>query len=134
MAKRSTNGEEPESPVSPVIKRRKLDDSNHAPVKTSNTRRKTACQACRLRKIKCDALRPTCGICQASDAVCKYTDPLPERLTYATLSCTAYSFLTESCSIDSATDLLSVKLDRLSDDVERLQSIVKQGGVFGLQP
>ncbi|KAF2486258.1 hypothetical protein BDY17DRAFT_321070 [Neohortaea acidophila] len=103
-----SNGEDADEPQT---KRRRLSSSNSIPIKTTNTRRKTACQACRLRKIKCDAVRPTCGICKASDAMCKYTDPLPEKLT-----------------IDSATDLLSNKLDRLQDDIEKLRTLVHQGG------
>lgn len=78
-----SNGEDADEPQT---KRRRLSSSNSIPIKTTNTRRKTACQACRLRKIKCDAVRPTCGICKASDAMCKYTDPLPEKLTYGSLS------------------------------------------------
>ncbi|KAH8896671.1 hypothetical protein GQ53DRAFT_803544 [Thozetella sp. PMI_491] len=44
----------------------------------SFTRRKrvvTACQFCRLRKTKCDAVRPTCGYCLYHHAKCVYDDP-----------------------------------------------------------
>ena len=64
-------------------KRRRLDDSSAAAVdaRKVTSRRRNACQSCRLRKVKCDAVRPTCGICEASGCICCYTDPLPEKVT-----------------------------------------------------
>ncbi|OJJ44491.1 hypothetical protein ASPZODRAFT_135305 [Penicilliopsis zonata CBS 506.65] len=56
-----------------------------------------ACELCRLRKTRCDNVRPTCSLCRQAGAVCKYTtasdatpvtyEPQPsallERLNYA---------------------------------------------------
>lgn len=51
---------------------------------TAFTRRKravAACQLCRLRKTKCDAVRPTCGFCRYHQAKCIYdhVDESPSR-------------------------------------------------------
>ncbi|RSL43296.1 hypothetical protein CEP53_011770 [Fusarium sp. AF-6] len=42
----------------------------------------TACQSCRLRKTKCDNLRPSCGFCSKNGAQCIY--PGPETSDYST--------------------------------------------------
>ncbi len=68
----------------PSSKRRRLDSSPNDEVAFSQkpaSRRKAACQSCRIRKVKCDAVRPTCGICKACDTTCQYTDPLSDKLT-----------------------------------------------------
>lgn len=44
----------------------------------SFTRRKravAACQFCRLRKTKCDTVKPVCGFCRYHNAKCVYVDP-----------------------------------------------------------
>ncbi|KAF5622962.1 heterokaryon incompatibility protein [Fusarium sp. NRRL 52700] len=38
----------------------------------------TACQSCRLRKTKCDNVRPTCGFCSRSGAQCVYPGSGPD--------------------------------------------------------
>lgn len=42
----------------------------------------TACQSCRLRKTKCDNVRPACGFCSNNGAQCIY--PGPETSDYST--------------------------------------------------
>ncbi|KAI8672282.1 Zn(2)-C6 fungal-type domain-containing protein [Fusarium sp. Ph1] len=42
----------------------------------------TACQSCRLRKTKCDNVRPACGFCSKNGAQCIY--PGPETSDYST--------------------------------------------------
>ncbi|KAK1081297.1 hypothetical protein LTR33_004810 [Friedmanniomyces endolithicus] len=92
-------------------KRRRLDDSSAAAVdaRKVTSRRRNACQSCRLRKVKCDAVRPTCGICEASGCICCYTDPLPEKVT-----------------LESATELLYGKLTKLQDGVDKLQELAQR--------
>lgn len=50
-----------------------------------SSRRKTACKVCSLRKVKCDAVRPSCSICRTNNAVCEYLDGPIEKLTYVSL-------------------------------------------------
>ncbi|KAK3672625.1 hypothetical protein LTR78_007437 [Recurvomyces mirabilis] len=38
-----------------------------------------ACQICRNRKSKCDAIRPRCGLCQRLNVECEYREPLPTK-------------------------------------------------------
>lgn len=60
-----------------VLKRTRTSDVESA---HAAKRRKTACQSCRIRKVKCDGSRPVCGICETVDSICEYTDPLAEKL------------------------------------------------------
>ncbi|KAK3613125.1 hypothetical protein LTR22_028297 [Elasticomyces elasticus] len=87
-------------------KRRRLENaaSANADPRKGTSRRKNACQSCRLRKMKCDALRPVCGICHATGSSCLYTDPFVEKIT-----------------LESVTELLSGKLAKLQDGMDRLQ-------------
>ena len=50
-------------------KRRRLNTSDFAPRK----RVSHACQFCRVRKTKCDSVKPRCGFCIRNDAKCIYT-------------------------------------------------------------
>ena len=43
-------------------------------------RRRMACQSCRIRKVKCDNVRPTCAICRNSRTECVYIDATPTSL------------------------------------------------------
>lgn len=101
--------------------------------------------------MKCDAVRPTCGICKLSEAVCKYTDPLPEK--YGRLiseNAILRRMLTRlarlqvdvsqpyiarvpsnSSRIDSATELLSNKLDRLQQDIDKIYGNSRRGRIPG---
>lgn len=40
----------------------------------SRKRAVTACSLCRVRKVKCDNQRPSCGMCLLADAMCDYKD------------------------------------------------------------
>ncbi|RMJ17069.1 hypothetical protein CDV36_003302 [Fusarium kuroshium] len=65
-------------------KKRKLF---HAPFR-QRKRATTACQFCRLRKTKCDNVRPVCGFCRYHRAKCIYSDTVtvPEEEGAAVLS------------------------------------------------
>ncbi|RSL42050.1 hypothetical protein CEP51_016519 [Fusarium floridanum] len=65
-------------------KKRKL---LHAPFR-QRKRATTACQFCRLRKTKCDNVRPVCGFCRYHRAKCVYSDTvtMPEEEGAAVLS------------------------------------------------
>ncbi|KAK1700843.1 hypothetical protein BDP55DRAFT_625113 [Colletotrichum godetiae] len=69
---RSPAQEDQSSIWGPPNKKRRLTTSA-----THLTRRKraaTACQFCRLRKTKCDNVRPVCGFCRHHQATCVYGD------------------------------------------------------------
>ncbi|KAK4908640.1 hypothetical protein LTR49_022504 [Elasticomyces elasticus] len=59
--------------------------------------------------MKCDNLRPSCGICQATSSSCLYKDSFVEKVT-----------------LESATELLSGKLDKLQDDMDMLQIFMQR--------
>ena len=54
---------------------------NGARTSPFSTRRKIACQSCRLRKVKCDVIRPTCGFCKVGGMTCEYLDIPTDKLT-----------------------------------------------------
>ena len=41
-----------------------------------------ACQPCRVRKTKCDNIRPSCGFCTRHEAQCTYADPANDHSSY----------------------------------------------------
>ncbi|KAJ5749293.1 uncharacterized protein N7511_010989 [Penicillium nucicola] len=43
------------------------------------TRAPTACQTCRLRKTRCDNVRPTCSYCAAQGVECNYPETSPQQ-------------------------------------------------------
>ncbi|KAK4905857.1 hypothetical protein LTR49_024903 [Elasticomyces elasticus] len=59
--------------------------------------------------MKCDNVRPSCGICQAVGSSCLYTDSFVEKVT-----------------LEFATKLLSGKLDKLQDDMDMLQKYTQR--------
>ncbi|KAG8631231.1 hypothetical protein KVT40_000371 [Elsinoe batatas] len=69
-------------------------------------RRKKACEACRLRKTKCDNARPSCGICQTTKSACKYeqNEQFADHLT-----------------LESVTRILTKQLETLQRSVDSLQ-------------
>ncbi|KAK1622115.1 hypothetical protein BDP81DRAFT_455672 [Colletotrichum phormii] len=74
---RSPAQEDQPSRWGPSNKKRRLTASA-----THLTRRKraaTACQFCRLRKTKCDNVRPVCGFCRHHHATCVYGDEEEEE-------------------------------------------------------
>lgn len=48
----------------------------------------TACQPCRLRKTRCDNVRPICGFCSKNGAQCTY--PEANNGDYSTFVLTCY--------------------------------------------
>ncbi|KAL0937151.1 uncharacterized protein CTRU02_206882 [Colletotrichum truncatum] len=60
--------------VAPVRKRRRIGSSTGGTTYARRKRAVTACQFCRLRKTKCDNVRPICGFCQHHRAVCVYSE------------------------------------------------------------
>jgi len=64
-----THGEcEQEPKLGPNSKKQRLSSSAF----TRRKRAVTACHFCRLRKAKCDAVRPVCGFCRHHNAKCAY--------------------------------------------------------------
>ncbi|ODQ57138.1 hypothetical protein WICANDRAFT_65399 [Wickerhamomyces anomalus NRRL Y-366-8] len=68
-------------PQRPISKRKRT------PTTTARRRTMTACESCRLRKIKCDLGKPVCGGCTKSDLNCVYrnvkkeADDLSKKIT-----------------------------------------------------
>jgi hypothetical protein len=72
--------------LSPPLKKEKKNNNmvmkvakqNGPPRRSSVTyprrRAVTACQVCRLRKTKCDNMRPSCGFCLRVNKTCIYDD------------------------------------------------------------
>jgi hypothetical protein len=66
-----------------------------------SSRRRTACQSCRARKVKCDNLRPRCAFCRSSGTECIYVDNMADRL-----------------ALDPGTRLMVARLDQILKSVE----------------
>lgn len=47
-----------------------------------SSRRRMACQSCRVRKVKCDGLRPSCGFCVSAGNQCVYLDNPDQKGRY----------------------------------------------------
>ncbi|KAJ3550109.1 hypothetical protein NM208_g145 [Fusarium decemcellulare] len=70
-----------------------------------------ACQFCRLRKVKCDNVRPSCGYCLRHKARCIYGELDPPQIDSA-------SNPTEATGSDQK---ILARLDEIKDMLERLQ-------------
>ncbi|KAI9661344.1 MAG: hypothetical protein M1831_003077 [Alyxoria varia] len=80
------------------------DESSH-----THPRRKTACQSCRARKVKCDNIRPKCLVCRKSHRECVYIDYISEKL-----------------SLDPGTRVVVSRLDEVLESIGQLKSNIKQ--------
>ena len=85
-------------------KKRKINDVS-AP-RSIPHRRKTACQSCRTRKVKCDNRRPCCAFCLSSGVECVYLDGGPK------------------IPLDPATKLMVQRLDEILRGVEGLNTLL----------
>src|SRR2546423_10569495 len=85
-------------------KKRKINDLS-APSSAPH-RRKTACQSCRIRKVKCDNRSPCCTFCLSSGVECVYLDDGPKL------------------SLDPATKLMVQRLDEILHGVEGLSTLL----------
>ncbi|KAF2225484.1 hypothetical protein BDZ85DRAFT_231295 [Elsinoe ampelina] len=85
---------------------RRKSQSDETVAQPKPKRRKKACEACRLRKTKCDNARPTCGICQTTKSACKYeqNEQFADHLT-----------------LESVTGILTRQLETLQRSVDSLQ-------------
>jgi hypothetical protein len=71
-------------------------------------RRKTACQSCRTRKVKCDNRRPCCAFCLSSGVECVYLDGGPKL------------------PLDPATKLMVQRLNEILHGVEGLNTLLNR--------
>jgi Fungal Zn(2)-Cys(6) binuclear cluster domain len=76
-------------------------------------RRKSACQTCRLRKIKCDLKRPQCSLCQTSGTGCVYLTEPPKQ------------------TLESVAKILTGRLDTVTKQLEDLKASVEVNGARG---
>ncbi|KAJ6072113.1 hypothetical protein N7499_010127 [Penicillium canescens] len=54
-------------------------DPKFARKREIRTRAPTACQTCRLRKTRCDNVRPTCSYCAVQGVECNYPETSPQQ-------------------------------------------------------
>ena len=154
----------PESPTQdddePSPKRRKIE-SKDGPIKTTNTRRKTACQSCRMRKgrftvtiylsisfltllkpdhetyqmLKHKDSQMRCGKAYMWHLPCERSSLHLHRSASGEIDVRKQSTSTGTrltdARIDSATELLSNKLDRLQSSIDRLHNFTQQVGSAG---
>jgi hypothetical protein len=82
LTSRDSGEESATQPTEPsTAQKRKRSD--HEPEKgPTATRRKTACQSCRNRKVKCDNGRPACGFCVSGGVECVYIENAEDKLVY----------------------------------------------------
>lgn len=92
---------DPGSPDS-SSKKRKVGDAPSQRRKRATT----ACRFCRLRKTKCDNVRPVCGFCQFHQAKCVYSDSVSE----------------EGASLNSKSD---VQHHQLLQRLERIEELLR---------
>ena len=78
--------------------------------KTARSRRRNACQTCRLRKVKCDNFRPRCTFCQSKELECVYLDDSRDRM-----------------QADPATRLMINRLDEILHGVRSIASLTPHG-------
>ena len=88
-------------------KRAKYDEGSKAVV---SSRRRTACQSCRARKVKCDNVRPRCAFCRSSGTDCIYVDNMADRL-----------------ALDPGTKLMVARLDQILKSVDASSALVQDG-------
>ncbi|KAL6240258.1 hypothetical protein RBB50_012824 [Rhinocladiella similis] len=81
-------------PDTPPSKKRK---------KGSTATRKSACQPCRMRKVKCDRVRPVCYICKSAGTECHYLSEESNDLT-----------------LEVATERVLDRLEKLQTDLDSL--------------
>ena len=92
------------SPSARPLKRIRSDqDSNIG-------RRKSACQTCRLRKIKCDLKRPECSLCKTAGNECVYLTEPPKQ------------------TLESVAETLTGRLDFVTRQLEDLRAAVDANG------
>ncbi|TIC19618.1 hypothetical protein E3Q13_01032 [Wallemia mellicola] len=86
------------------------EDKRPRTTKSENTlKRGSACITCRRRKMKCDAVKPTCGACTKSRLDCVYqTDPIDKSAT-------------SGAKRKSKVQTLEEKIPNLSDRLESLE-------------
>ncbi|WPG99794.1 Hypothetical protein R9X50_00261300 [Acrodontium crateriforme] len=77
-------------------------------------RRKTACHTCRMRKVKCDAVRPVCSLCKSNGSDCEYDNPPGEKLT---LELAAQSLHEKLDQLQRGIDTLTGGTGRFSGDL-----------------
>ncbi|KAH6879479.1 hypothetical protein B0T10DRAFT_520121 [Thelonectria olida] len=99
----------------PISRKRQRPNISRADASYPRKRAINACRHCRLRKVKCNNARPTCGNCEASKASCVYEDS--QDLS----SLDPASILI----LDRLTQVLS-RLDQIQAPVVELASVVSQ--------
>jgi Fungal specific transcription factor domain/Fungal Zn(2)-Cys(6) binuclear cluster domain len=98
-----------------------------------------ACQFCRVRKIKCDTKKPTCGSCIANNKSCVYVNEPPKKRCVAFINldlCGTYSFRPSKAIIASINKekrkfeqfIISLKNANPKDRAKLLESAQVQNG------
>ena len=93
---------------SPVRRKRKRVEDGKDGGKSVLSRRRTACQSCRARKVKCDNARPQCAFCRSGGTECIYVDNMADRLAF-----------------DPGTKLMVSRLDQILKSIETSNDLIK---------
>ncbi|KAL2212917.1 hypothetical protein CC79DRAFT_1361754 [Sarocladium strictum] len=111
-----------------------IESLENAPAPTSSSRRISpkrdlagfrrkralaACQLCRLRKIKCDNQRPTCGTCVSAGARCSFSH---QELDVSGLDRGTLAILDKLSSLSLAVDFQSRQLSEITEKSTRIES------------
>ncbi|KAI1034769.1 hypothetical protein LB504_004602 [Fusarium proliferatum] len=96
----------------------------------------TACQSCRLRKTKCDNVRPVCGFCSRSGAQCVYpgSGPDSDYSSYDPASLTILDRLNHVVSLLESRPLAVLVNDTGSYDSPHGASSISAGNASITQP
>ena len=93
---------------SPVRRKRKRVEDGKDSGTSVSSRRRTACQSCRARKVKCDNARPRCAFCNSGGTECIYVDNMADRL-----------------ALDPGTKLMVSRLDQILQSIETSNDLIK---------
>ena len=110
-------------PDAPSSKRLRASNDLDGGSSRSGPRRKSACQSCRIRKIKCDATRPSCALCRAAGNDCEYIDELV-KLTYVKIGSSFNLEPLGKCAdcgrLEQSTQVICQRLDSLQRGLDHL--------------
>ncbi|KAF9875180.1 hypothetical protein CkaCkLH20_07446 [Colletotrichum karsti] len=111
----SPEAERPPATRPPPTKRKRITEPDAGRSYTRRKRAATACGFCRLRKTKCDNVRPVCGFCKHHGATCVYGDEEVDEAGNPT-------------NQNRGEDASAVILERLDEIKQLLQSSPKTSG------
>lgn len=96
-----------------------------------SSRRRIACQPCRVRKVKCDSMRPSCGNCRGTGDHCAYLDASAAKRMYClntlSLLCLAYA---NYLRLGYPSALMIRQLDQILERLSAIETMILPRGVY----